>query len=95
MKKILVTGVAGFIGYHLTHRLCENGYDVVGIDNLNDYYDVNLKVNRLKQLEPLTVAKLFKGIKRTNNRQIRYNSIADFFCIYPTDGIYRNHANFY
>ncbi len=63
MKKILVTGVAGFIGYHLTHRLCENGYEVVGIDNLNDYYDVNLKENRLKQLEPLTVAGKFTFIK--------------------------------
>lgn len=41
--KILVTGAAGFIGYHLSQRLIEMGYHVVGIDNLNDYYDVRLK----------------------------------------------------
>ena len=50
--KILVTGAAGFIGFHLSKRLAERGDDVVGIDNLNDYYDVSLKRARLKQLEP-------------------------------------------
>ena len=50
-KKILVTGAAGFIGFHLTKRLLERGDNVVGLDNLNDYYDVNLKLDRLKQLE--------------------------------------------
>lgn len=50
--KILVTGAAGFIGFHLSKRLAERGDDVVGIDNLNDYYDVSLKCARLKQLEP-------------------------------------------
>ncbi len=39
---ILVTGAAGFIGYHLSQRLIQNGVQVYGIDNLNDYYDVNL-----------------------------------------------------
>jgi len=48
--KILVTGSAGFIGYHLTKRLLERGDDVIGIDNINDYYDVNLKYARLKEL---------------------------------------------
>jgi UDP-glucuronate 4-epimerase len=47
--KILVTGVAGFIGSHLAQRLLSRGDDVVGIDNLNDYYDVNLKQARLEQ----------------------------------------------
>ncbi len=49
-KRILVTGCAGFIGSHLTRRLLERGDEVVGIDNLNDYYDVNLKFARLERL---------------------------------------------
>ena len=51
MADILVTGAAGFIGYHVTRRLLERGDTVVGLDNLNDYYDVSLKNARLKQLE--------------------------------------------
>lgn len=47
--KILITGTAGFIGYHLARRLLERGDTVLGIDNLNDYYDVNLKLARLEQ----------------------------------------------
>ena len=47
---ILVTGVGGFIGYHLAKKLIEIGHFVIGVDNLNDYYDVNLKINRLKKL---------------------------------------------
>ncbi|MDJ0696720.1 NAD-dependent epimerase [Mastigocoleus sp. MO_188.B34] len=50
MKKILVTGTAGFIGFHLSQKLLANGESVIGIDNLNDYYDVNLKQARLKKL---------------------------------------------
>jgi UDP-glucuronate 4-epimerase len=49
---VLVTGVAGFIGYHLTQRLLAEGDQVYGIDNLNDYYDVSLKKARLAQLQP-------------------------------------------
>lgn len=48
--KILVTGAAGFIGYHLAKRLIDLGFDVTGLDNINDYYDVNLKYARLAQL---------------------------------------------
>jgi UDP-glucuronate 4-epimerase len=51
MKPILVTGVAGFIGFHLCQRLLAQGKTIVGIDNLNDYYDVNLKLARLAQLK--------------------------------------------
>jgi len=47
MTKILVTGAAGFIGFHLSKSLLEDGYEVLGIDNLNDYYDPNLKHARL------------------------------------------------
>ena len=48
--KILVTGTAGFIGFHLAKKLLERGDEVVGLDNINDYYDVNLKYARLKEL---------------------------------------------
>lgn len=47
--KILVTGTAGFIGFHLAERLAKEGHEVVGIDNINDYYDVNLKYARLAE----------------------------------------------
>lgn len=50
--KILVTGAAGFIGYHLSSKLVGNGHSVVGLDNLNDYYDPKLKRARLEQLAP-------------------------------------------
>jgi UDP-glucuronate 4-epimerase len=75
MMRVLVTGVAGFIGYHLAQRLVKEGVEVIGIDNLNDYYDVNLKKARLAQLDSqpgftfeflelsdrLEVAKLFQN----------------------------------
>jgi len=48
--KILITGSAGFIGYHLSKRLLKENYQIVGVDNLNDYYDVDLKKSRLKYL---------------------------------------------
>lgn len=50
VKKILVTGAAGFIGFHLCRRLVEEGNEVIGLDNINDYYDVTLKFARLEQL---------------------------------------------
>jgi UDP-glucuronate 4-epimerase len=49
-KTVLVTGAAGFIGFHLSRLLCNTGYKVVGIDNLNEYYDVSLKRSRLEEL---------------------------------------------
>lgn len=50
MKKVLITGTAGFIGFHLTSRLVDSGYEVVGLDIINDYYDINLKYSRLEFL---------------------------------------------
>ncbi|MFM8233142.1 MAG: NAD-dependent epimerase [Candidatus Methylopumilus sp.] len=49
--KILVTGVAGFIGIHSAKKLLDDGHEIIGIDNLNDYYDITLKEDRLKLLE--------------------------------------------
>ncbi len=49
-RKVLLTGAAGFIGMHTTLRLLEKGFEVVGLDNVNDYYDVNLKWSRLSLL---------------------------------------------
>jgi len=60
--KILVTGAAGFIGYHLCEKLISDGHSVVGLDNINDYYDVNLKLARLGEL----------GI---SEQEIEYNKI--------------------
>jgi UDP-glucuronate 4-epimerase len=50
MKHALVTGAAGFIGFHLSKRLLKEGYKVTGFDNINDYYDVTLKYGRMKEL---------------------------------------------
>ena len=60
MAKILVTGTAGFIGFHLVRKLIEKGHNVIGLDIINDYYDVELKYNRLKET----------GIKKSD---IEYN----------------------
>ncbi len=60
MKKIFITGVAGFIGFHLAQALIKQDNDVIGIDNLNDYYDVSLKQGRLSLIES---HKNFKFIK--------------------------------
>lgn len=49
-KTILVTGAAGFIGSHLIYKILNKNYNVIGIDSLNDYYDVNLKIDRLKNI---------------------------------------------
>lgn len=49
--KFLVTGAAGFIGFHACKRLLQAGHEVVGLDNMNDYYDVNLKQARLDLLQ--------------------------------------------
>jgi UDP-glucuronate 4-epimerase len=47
--KILITGTAGFIGFHLDKRLLNEGHTIIGIDTINDYYDVNLKYARLAE----------------------------------------------
>jgi len=62
MYKILVTGSAGFIGAHLAGQLIEQGYEVVGIDNINDYYDIRLKYARLQELTGIVPYKIEKNI---------------------------------
>jgi UDP-glucuronate 4-epimerase len=60
-KTYLITGVAGFIGYFLSKKLLEQGCRVIGIDNINDYYDVNLKYARLEKLRPFERFTFIKG----------------------------------
>jgi UDP-glucuronate 4-epimerase len=60
-KTYLITGAAGFIGYFLSKKLLTQGCRVIGIDNVNDYYDVNLKYARLEQLTPFDRFTFFKG----------------------------------
>lgn len=59
--KILITGAAGFIGFHLAKRLLEEEHSVIGYDNLNEYYDVDLKLSRLKILNSYSNFAFFKG----------------------------------
>lgn len=63
-KKILITGAAGFIGYHLCEKLLDMKYSIVGLDNINNYYDVNLKYDRLENL----------GIKK--DKASKFNTIS-------------------
>ena len=90
MNKILITGAAGFIGFHLTKKLIEHNYEVIGVDNLNDYYDVTLKKDRLKEIEKQNkdqnLFRFFKGnledkkfinnIFKLNKPQIIFNLAA-------------------
>tara|TARA_A100001388_G_scaffold277140_1_gene267031 strand:- start:223 stop:1245 length:1023 start_codon:yes stop_codon:yes gene_type:complete len=70
--KILVTGAAGFIGFHLCKKLIKSDYKVIGLDNLNSYYDISLKKERINQLKKLCELrrnnfKLIKGSLEDNN----------------------------
>ena len=60
MKVVLVTGCAGFIGFHVTKKLLENNFKVIGIDNLNSYYSINLKKKRLNILKKFKKFNFFK-----------------------------------
>ncbi|MGV3461122.1 MAG: NAD-dependent epimerase [Flavobacterium sp.] len=73
--KILVTGAAGFIGYHTCERLIALGHTVTGLDNLNDYYDVSLKEARLKQL----------GVIAGNDNQLIKSSLPNAFTFIRLD----------
>jgi len=75
MSKILVTGAAGFIGFHLCRSLLKDGYEVLGIDNINNYYDVNLKYARLKELGISKSNSKFKIQNSTLQKRFRFCKI--------------------
>jgi len=77
MSKILITGTAGFIGFHLALKLIEMGEDVYGLDNINDYYDTRIKFGRLKETgiikSEIEYNKLIKSCKHENYHFIKLN----------------------
>jgi UDP-glucuronate 4-epimerase len=78
MSKILVTGAAGFIGFHVSKKLIDLGFEVYGIDNLNAYYDVKLKLDRLKELGIDTQSELFmrqQEVKSGSNESFRFSQM--------------------
>lgn len=76
--KILVTGAAGFIGFHLSKKLVELGHQVVGVDNLNDYYDVKLKQDRLEILQQFSTFS-FRKIDIANRTEMEQLFAAEQF----------------
>ena len=77
---ILITGAAGFIGAALAEKFLSNGSNVVGLDNLNDYYDVNLKLDRIKNIEKnLVHSRQWKFEKVSTTNKDKLNNI---FCTY-------------
>jgi len=78
MSKILVTGAAGFIGFHVSKKLVDLGFEVYGIDNLNAYYDVRLKLDRLKELGIDVESELFmrqQEVKSGSNEKFRFSQM--------------------
>ena len=78
MSKILVTGAAGFIGFHVSKKLIDLGFEVYGIDNLNAYYDVRLKLDRLKELGIDIQSELFmrqQEVKSGSNESFRFSQM--------------------
>lgn len=71
-QTILVTGAAGFIGYHLCERLLQEGHQVVGLDNINGYYDINLKMARLKELGVTQVSEHKLSISKTHGDNFQF-----------------------
>ena len=82
--KILVTGVAGFIGFNLSKFLLDKKFKVIGLDNINNYYSIDLKKNRLKQLKQVKNFKFYKidlrDIKKLDNifKKHKFDAIFHF-----------------
>jgi UDP-glucuronate 4-epimerase len=80
MKKVLITGSAGFIGFHLSKGLLKLGFDVVGIDNINDYYDPQLKLDRLENLNTFVSEKNLQSLYQFIKLDISdENTLKDLF----------------
>ena len=85
-----ITGVAGFIGYHLAERLCKEGFTVIGIDNLNSYYDLDLKksrINKLKKFKNLTFEQIDICDYKKLNQIVNKNKIDIFFLLSSQAGV--------
>lgn len=92
--KILITGTAGFIGFHLVEKLCNEGNDVLGLDIINEYYDVQLKFDRLKyagiDISTIEYGKPVKSTKHTNYQFVKAElgdkeTILRLFSLYKPD----------
>ena len=82
--RIIITGIAGFIGYHLAKRCLEDKYEILGIDNINNYYDVNLKKARVKDLE--AISKLINARFEFHHENIEnFEKIGDMFRRFKPD----------
>ena len=78
--KVLVTGSGGFIGYHLTRALLNKDFGVIGVDNLNSYYDTNLKNERLKELSNFSKKRNLQNNYKFFERDIcDYESLKEIF----------------
>ena len=60
--KILITGCCGFIGFNISKYLLDKGFKIIGIDNLNDYYDVKIKIERLREIKKYKILNLINSI---------------------------------
>ena len=69
---LLITGTAGFIGFHLSKRLLDEGHTIIGVDQINDYYDVNLKLSRLK----------IKGVQPSNKSMLSKSTVYENYFFY-------------
>ncbi|MFZ6024757.1 MAG: NAD-dependent epimerase/dehydratase family protein [Bacteroidota bacterium] len=95
-KKVILTGSAGFIGYHLTNYLLNSGYHVTGIDSINNYYDVSLKLDRLKQQGILISDEVVSAFHSNNSHDIQHfkSSIFSGYDFYLGKIDLEDHVNF-